>query len=238
MNVIIACEYSGIVSAAFRKKGHEAFSCDILPTDGDANYHIIGDALNIIKGGTFTTQSGRVVTIKRWNLIIAHPPCTYLTNSAEWAYKDKQTKKMKPGTLIGAERRAAREEAIKFFMAFINADADMIAVENPIGVMSSRYREPDQYIQPNEYGHDASKETCLWLKNLPTLVPTGFYPPRLVLHPNGKRYVYRWSNQTDSGQNKLPPSETRGHDRSKTYQGWADAMADQWGTATTLQDMM
>lgn len=235
MKVLVACECSGVVSAAFRKRGHEAYSCDILPTDGDPDFHIMGDALKIINGGTFKTQSGRTVTIKRWNLLIAHPPCTYLTNSAEWAYKDKQTKQMKPGTLIGAARRAAREEAIEFFMAFINADADMIAVENPIGVMSSRYREPDQYIQPHEYNEDASKETCLWLKNLPTLVPTGLTPPRLVLHPNGKRYVFRWANQTDSGQNKLPPSETRGHDRSKTYQGWADAMADQWGL--TLEDM-
>lgn len=177
MNVLVACEYSGIVSAAFRKRGHQAYSCDLLPTEGDPDWHIIADALLVIKGGTFTTQSGRVVTIKRWNLIIAHPPCTYLTNSAEWAYKDKQTKKIKEGTLIGAERRAAREEAIKFFMAFIEADADMIAVENPIGVMSSRYREPDQYIQPHEYGEDASKETCLWLKNLPKLRPTGLAPP-------------------------------------------------------------
>lgn len=229
MNILIACEYSGIVSAAFRKRGFNAFSCDLLATEGDPDWHIIGDALLIIKGGTFTTQSGRIVTIRRWTFILAHPPCTYLTNSAEWAYKDKQTKKMKPDTLIGAARRAAREDAITFFMAFIDANADYVAVENPIGVMSSRYREPDQYIQPNEYGEDASKETCLWLKKLPRLRPTCLTPPRLVLHPNGKRYVYRWANQTDSGQNRLPPSETRGLDRSKTYPGWADAMAEQWG---------
>lgn len=219
MKVLVACEYSGIVSKSFRDMGHTAYSCDILPCEGDSRYHIQADVIDVIYGSNDL----------EWDLMIAHPPCTYLTNSAEWAYKDKQTKKMKPETLFGAERRQAREDAIKFFMLLASAPIHKIAIENPIGVMSTRWRQPDQFIQPYEFGEDASKRTCLWLQNLPRLKPTALYPPRLVLSKDRRSHVMRWGNQTDSGQNKLPPSATRGHDRSKTYIGWADAMAKQWG---------
>lgn len=124
--------------------------------------------------------------------------------------------------LVGQERRRAREKAIEFWFRIWKADCSKICIENPVGVIS-RYVKPTQYIQPYEYGEDASKKTCLWLKGLPPLKPTKYVEPRIV---EGKK---RWGNQTDSGQNRLPPSASRGHDRSLTYQGWADAMASQWG---------
>lgn len=190
-------------------------SCDLLPTDVDGPHHM-GDILDIINDG--------------WDLMIAHPPCTYLTIAAEWAYRDEQTKRMKPGTLTGQARRDAREEAIKFVMLLANAPIERIAIENPVGVLSSRWREPDQFIQPYEYGEDASKKTCLWLKNLPMLKPTKFLPPRLAPSADGRSHSFRWSNQTDSGQNREPPSDDRWKIRSTTWQGWADAMASQWGS--------
>jgi hypothetical protein len=214
MRVLVACEYSGRVRDAFRALGHHAVSCDLLPTDSEGPHHQ-GDVLDIIGDG--------------WDLMIAHPPCTYLTIAAEWAYKEEQTKKIKPGTLIGAARQAAREEAIKFVMLLVNAPIERIAIENPIGVLSSRWREPDQFIQPYEYGDDASKKTCLWLQNLPRLSPTAFTPPRLAISADCRSYSLRWSNQTDSGQNKEPPSDDRWKIRSTTWLGWADAMARQWG---------
>lgn len=214
MKVLVACEYSGRVRDAFRALGHEAMSCDFLPTDIEGP-HYQGDVFDIIGEG--------------WDLMIAHPPCTYLTIAAEWAYKDEQKKKIKPGTLIGQARREAREEAIEFVMKLANCPIERIAIENPVGILSSRWREPDQFIQPYEYGEDASKKTCLWLKNLPRLKPTGFFAPRLALSPDGRSYSMRWGNQTDSGQNKEPPSENRWKVRSTTWQGWANAMAAQWG---------
>ena len=215
MKVLVACEYSGRVRDAFRARGHYAVSCDVLPTDAAGPHHQ-GDVLEILDQG--------------WDLMIAHPPCTYLTIAAEWAYKDEQTKKIKPGTLIGEARRRAREEAIAFVMALANSPIRRIAIENPVGVLSTVWREPDQFIQPYEYGDDASKKTCLWLKNLPRLVPTSFAPPRLALSADSRSYSLRWGNQTDSGQNKEPPSDDRWKIRSTTWQGWADAMATQWGT--------
>lgn len=162
MKVLVACEYSGRVRDAFRARGHYAVSCDVLPTDSAGPHHQ-GDVLEILDQG--------------WDLMIAHPPCTYLTIAAEWAYRDVQTKKIKPGTLIGEARRQAREAAVAFVMALANSPIRRIVIENPVGVLSTVWREPDQFIQPYEYGDDASKKTCLWLKNLPRLVPTSFAPP-------------------------------------------------------------
>lgn len=196
--------------------GYNAMSCDLLPTDSPGP-HYQGDVLDILNDG--------------WDLLIAHPPCTYLTGAAEWAYKDKQSKKIKEGTLIGAERREAREQAIEFVRKLANAPINQIAIENPVGVLSTRFKEPCQFIHPYEYGEDASKKTCLWLKGLPKLTPTKFHYPRLVKSANGKGYTFRWGNQTDSGQSKEAPSEDRWKIRSTTYQGWADAMANQWGSA-------
>jgi hypothetical protein len=162
VRVLVACEYSGRVRDAFIAAGHDAMSCDLLPSEATGP-HYQGDVFDVIGDG--------------WDLMIAHPPCTYLTIAAEWAYKEEQTKRIKPGTLIGKARREAREEAIKFVMALATAPIERIAIENPVGVLSTVWREPDQFIQPYEYGDDASKKTCIWLKQLPRLLPTAFAPP-------------------------------------------------------------
>lgn len=197
MRVLIACEYSGAVRDAFIKAGHYAASCDLLPSESPLGDHYQGDVMNIIDHD--------------WDLMIAHPPCTYLCSSGlHW-------NKRRP------ERAQQTEAALDFVRQLLNAPIARIALENPIGCISTRIRKPDQTIQPWQFGHDASKATCLWLKGLPPLVPTDQAPPRLV---NGRK---RWGNQTDSGQNKLPPSADRWKIRSETYKGIADAMANQWG---------
>ena len=196
MRVLVACEYSGRVRDAFTKLGHYALSCDLLPTDAPGN-HYQGDVLDIINDG--------------WDLMIAHPPCTYLSVSGmHWTTRGLRDPKL-------------TEDALDFVNALLNAPIDKIALENPISVISSRIRKPDQIITPYQFGHDASKKTCLWLKNLPLLKQTEFIEPRIV---NGKK---RWGNQTDSGQNKLAPSDDRWKKRSETYEGIANAMAEQWG---------
>ena len=232
MRVLVACEYSGRVRDAFLAQGHAALSCDLLPTD-QPGPHYQGDVMEIIDEG--------------WDLMIAHPPCTYLTCSAEWAYGDgPYHQKLKPGTLVGSDRRIARLQAIKFVQAIWTARIPRIAIENPVGVLSSRWRKPDQFIQPYEFGEDASKKTGLWLKGLPPLRPTTLIEPRWVccgrVLPEGvgkyvcpdccgeKKAHPRWGNQTDSGQNRESPSPDRWKTRSTTWQGWADAMAAQWGT--------
>lgn len=212
VRVLVACERSGRVRDAFIAAGHDAYSVDIMPALGcDPCRHIVGDAL-------------RAARNSRWDLLIAHPPCTYLTNSAAWAFKDgPYHQSVRPGTLVGADRRDARAQAYEFFLALWNALIPRVAIENPIGVMSTLWRRPDQVIQPYQFGDDASKATCLWLRGLPPLVPTGRVPGRWV---NGRE---RWANQTDSGQNRLSPSDDRAHLRAVTYPGIAAAMATQWG---------
>jgi hypothetical protein len=215
VKVLVACEYSGRVRDAFLARGHHAVSCDLLPTDSPGP-HYQGDVFDIITDG--------------WDLLIAHPPCTYLTCSAEWAYGDgPYHQKIKSDTLVGEARRAAREDAITFVKKLYDAPIKKIAIENPVGVLSRRFREPSQFIQPYEYGDNASKKTCLWLKNLTPLTPTGFAVPRLAKTKDGRGYALRWDNQTDSGQNRESPGEDRWKVRSTTWQGWAGAMADQWG---------
>lgn len=198
MRVLIACEFSGVVRRAFLRCGHEAVSCDLLPAEDGSWRHYQGDVLDIIDHG--------------WDLMIAHPPCTYLSVSG----------------LHWNKRRPARaqltEEALDFVQSLLSAPIGRIALENPIGLISTRIRKPDQIIQPFQFGHDASKATCLWLKNLPPLQPTNYVEPRMV----GGRP--RWSNQTDSGQNRLGPSVDRWKLRSITYPGIALAMATQWST--------
>ena len=195
MKVLVACESSGNVRDAFIRAGHDAMSCDMLPSES-AGSHYQGDVLDILDRG--------------WDLMIAHPPCTYLSVSGmHW-------------TTRGLRDPQLTEDALEFFRVLMNAPIHKIAIENPVSVVSSRIRKPDQIIQPYHFGHDASKKTCLWLKNLPPLRPTQFVEPRQV---NGKQ---RWANQTDSGQNKLPPSADRWKKRSETYLGIAEAMATQW----------
>lgn len=211
MRVLIGCESSAIIRDAFRALGHDAYSCDLRECEGDPRWHFQCDVRLLLKPGM-------------WDLFIVHPDCTFLTNSAAWAYGDgPYHQKIKPGTLVGAERRAQREEALAFVEEMLNAPVPHIALENPVGVISTRIRPASQYIQPFEYGEDASKKTGLWLKNLPLLEPTKYVEPRMV---DGRP---RWGNQTDSGQNRLSPGENRWVERSRTYQGWADAMAKQWG---------
>lgn len=218
MRVLVACEFSGIVRDAFIERGHDAMSCDLLPTERPGP-HYQGDVLDIINDG--------------WDMMIAHPPCTYLTNSAEWAYKDgpyHQT--VKPETLVGQARREAREKALEFVRDLLNAPIKRKCIENPVGQISSRIfwyiggeDGPARWevfprrlttggiqphiIQPWMFGEDASKATCLYTVNLPKLKPTEIIAPRIV---NGKK---RWSNQTDGGQNILAPSSDRWKIRSE-----------------------
>jgi hypothetical protein len=254
MKVLVACEYSGRVRDAFLAAGHEAMSCDLLPTDVPGP-HYQGDVTDILNDG--------------WDLMIAHPPCTYLSVSGmHW-------------TARGLRDPQLTEDALSFVQLLMNAPIEKIAIENPISVISSRIRKPDQIIQPWQYGHDASKKTCLWLKNLPKLTPlfdeiippTGWefvkgaydmfecdgcgepYCEKHNLHyadcdcigPTEDDVTYKtiegfefatrlnpapkmvWGNQTPSGQNKLGPSKDRWKIRSETYEGIAKAIANQWG---------
>jgi hypothetical protein len=181
MKVLVACEYSGTVRDAFAKKGHEALSCDLLATDKPGK-HYQGNVFDIINDG--------------WDLMIAHPPCTHLAVSGARWFKDKVTE---------------QAEALDFVQKLMNADIDRICIENPVSIISSRIRKPDQTIQPWQFGHGETKRTCLWLKGLPKLAPTNIVDGR------------------DQRIWKLPPSPNRWKVRSVTFQGIADAMANQWG---------
>jgi hypothetical protein len=196
MRVLVACEYSGIVRDAFAALGHDAWSCDLLLSERPGQ-HIQDDVLRRLNDG--------------WDLMIAHPPCTYLSVSGmHW-------------TTRGLRDPGLTEYALDFVRRLMDAPIPRIAIENPISIISSRIRKPDQIVQPYMFGHDASKKTCLWLKNLSLLTPTQMIAPRTI---NGRA---RWGNQTDSGQNRLGPKLDRWKDRSRTYGGIADAMAQQWG---------
>lgn len=205
MKVLVACEESQRVTMAFRELGHEAFSCDIEPcSGGHPEWHIQDDALLVINEG--------------WDLIVAHPPCTYLTVTGNrWFNVERYGEK-------AIKRHRLREEAAQFFMAFINADCERIAVENPIGYMSSTFRKPDQIIHPYMFGDPERKATCLWLKGLPLLEATNVVEPEIIKYKNGRGTDSRWHMETM----KLPPKE-RAKERSKTFPGIARAMANQWG---------
>lgn len=245
LRVLVACEFSGVVRNAFIKKGHDAWSCDFLQSEFYGP-HYWGNVLRILNGWLPVmfagdciddicpvcnidyadcahpgpTQDGieykefkcglfgRPINHRHWDLMIAHPPCTYLCSSGlHWNKR--------------VEGRAEKtEEALDFIVKLMNAPIKKICLENPIGCISSRIRKPDQIIQPFEYGHLESKQTCLWLKNLPLLQPT-----KIMKKPESGR----WSNQTPTGQNKLGPSENRWKERSRTYEGIGTAMAEQWG---------
>jgi len=197
MRIIIACEFSGTVRRAFHDLGHDVLSCDLEPADDGSPYHYQGDIFELL------SQCGKM------DMMIAHPPCTYLTVSANKWFKDQPPRKS--GALVGAERRAAREDAIDFFMRLYNYDIPKVAIENPIGCMSSRFRKPDQVLQPWMFGHGETKATCLWLRGLPKLTPTNIVEGR------------------EQKLHLLSPSQDRSKLRSITYQGIADAMAAQWG---------
>ena len=223
MKVLVACESSGVVRDAFRKKGHDAWSCDILPADDntDTTYHIQGDVLTHDMG----------IRNPRWDLVIAHPPCTYLCCSGIHWMKEKEKKtpeEQEIERLRVKKREEDQKKAIEFFMEFTKLKCKW-CIENPMGIMSTKYRPPDQYIQPYQFGHDASKKTGLWLHGLPKLIPTKEIPPRLVTDAKIGKTRKRWANQSPSGANRLGPSSDRSKIRSKTYEGIAKAMAEQWG---------
>ena len=213
MRVLVACEVSGVIRDAFRARGHDAWSCDLSPSDSP--YHITGDALEIARG--MPVASAQYLAHVPWDLMICHPPCTYLASSGlHWNHR-------RP------ERAAQTEAAIAFALELWDAPIKRVCMENPQGRLGPVMRESRahirQTIQPYQFGEDASKATVLYLRGLPKLRPTAIVEPRIV---NGKP---RWANQTDSGQNKLGPSETRSADRARTYPGIARAMAEQWGAA-------
>ena len=182
MKILIACEFSQIVCKTFREKGHEAYSCDIEPTEGNPEWHLQGNVLQYLNDG--------------WDMMIAHPPCTHLCVSGARWFKEKQEE---------------QKEAIEFFIKLWECDIPKIAIENPIGIMSTKLRKPDQIIQPWQFGHGETKATCLWLKNLSKLDPTNIVEGR-------ENRIY-----------KMPPSKDRGKERSRFYKGFAEAMANQWG---------
>lgn len=203
MRILVACEESQAVTIELRKLGHEAYSCDIQECSGEhSEWHLQCDALELLK--------------MEWDMIIAFPPCTYLTVTGNrWflpVYGDK-----------AKERVKNREKAIKFFMSFANANCKRIAIENPIGVMSSRYRKPDQIIHPYMFGDPQRKATCLWLKGLQHLVATNVVKPKIIHYKNGKGTDSEWHMNTIN-----LPKEERAKLRSKTFPGIAKAMAEQW----------
>ena len=194
MRVLVACEESQAVTLEMRVLGIEAFSCDLQPCSGPLpQWHYQRDIKELLA--------------RKWDMIIAFPPCTHLAVSGARWFKEKR-----------ADGR--QQQGIDFFMQFVNHDCSKIAIENPIGIMSTIWRKPDQIIQPWQFGHPEAKATCLWLKGLEPLVPTN-----ILTKPESGR----WENQTPSGQNKLGPSEHRAKIRSRTYEGIAKAMAKQWG---------
>lgn len=183
MKIIVGCEFSQIITKAFRERGHEAYSCDLLPTEGNPNWHFQENILKLLKR-------------KKFDMGIFHPPCTHLAVSGARWFKGK---------------RKEQEEAVEFFMTLATADIDKICIENPVSIMSTYYRKPDQIIQPWQFGHGEMKTTCLWLKNLPKLIPTKIVSGR-------EQRIW-----------KMPPSKDRGKLRSITYLGIANGMAEQWG---------
>lgn len=239
--ILIGCECSGAVRRAFRAKGFDAWSCDLKPAEDGDPHHITGDLRQAIKA-------------RPWAALICFPDCTYLcTSGLHWIARGRIEKD-------GRARAVHHAEALAFVRFLLGADVPHIALENPVGAIGSKIREAQQSIQPYQYGHDASKRTCLWLKNLPPLVGTRYILPRAVCQNEkcgavemgacelveralargciecGSKCLPRWANQTDSGQNKLSPSKKRAADRARTYSGIAQAMADQWAPAILSQN--
>ena len=191
MNVLIACERSGVVREAFRKQGHAAWSCDVVPADDKSSYHIQDDVKNLI----FDKRN-------KWDLMIAHPPCTYLCRNRA---RQNRAENMKPDN--------------SFFLTLLNCDIPKICIENPLPSKMSGLPKYDQIIQPYQFGHDHSKKTCLWLKNLPLLRPTNIVEISYITTPGGHRYTKGWY--------QTPRNSVA---RSRTFEGIAAAMAQQWGT--------
>lgn len=219
MKILVACEESQTVCKAFRGMGHEAYSCDIQPcSGGHPEWHIQDDVLPILDGFCFRTEDRTFHLGMKWDMIIAHPPCTYLcVTGNRWFNVEKYGQK-------ALERLRLRSQAINFFMEFVNAPCKKIAIENPIGIMSTNYRKPDQIIQPYMFGEPYEKKTCLWLKGLPKIKPTDIVQPEERVRFDSGKTMPRWYAEAY----RLQPSE-RSKVRSKTFQGIAEAMAKQWG---------
>lgn len=233
LKVLIACEESQAVCKAFRELGHEAYSCDIQEcSGGHPEWHILGDVLEVLNpqphygyiveeepewiGIEFDTMDGTYHRIEsKWDLIIAHPPCTYLTLAGNKWFKSEYKDRF-------PERAKQREDAVEFFVQFANADCDHIAIENPVCIMSSRWRKPDQYVEPYFFGEPEKKKTGLWLKGLPLLIPTNVVEP-VIIHCASGANEPRWHMETMKLQ-----KEERSRARSKTFPGIAKAMAEQW----------
>lgn len=193
MRVLIACEFSGRVRNEFRNLGHDAYSCDLLAAEDNSQYHIRGDVINILNNG--------------WDLMIAHPPCTHLASSGARHFKNKKMQ---------------QELALEFIRLLLDAPINKIALENPVGIISSRIKKPDQIIQPWEYGHRESKSTCLWLKNLPLLKPTNIVRSFVLDSKTPNVFV-------GNSIHCEPPSKDRWKNRSRTFIGIAKALAEQYG---------
>lgn len=218
-----ACE---LTRKAFEKHGHEVWTCDLLPARGDKSQHLQCDVWDVLH--------------RDWDMAVLHPMCTYLTVSAAWAFKDADFdkypgvgyhQKVKPGTLVGADRRAAQAAALDNFKRLL-ALPYPVAIENPSpSFLNKRVAPPTQVIHPHQFGDDASKSTGLWLKGLPmlTIDPSLAVEPRMIPNAKGDKLLPRWANQTDSGQNALSPSDNRWLERSETYPGIAAAIGDQFG---------
>ena len=196
MRVLVACEYSGVVRRAFAAIGHDAYSCDLEPSDDDSPFHFQGRVEDQLERW-------------HWDLMIAHPPCTHLAVSGARWFKEKP------------EKAQLQLEALEFVRLLMDAPINKICVENPISVISTQIRKPDQIVHPWMFGHEASKPTCLWLKNLPLLQPTNIVGKGEYVVTKGGNRIPKWYN--------LPPSPDRGKLRSKTFEGMAKAMAEQWG---------
>lgn len=219
MNILVACEESQRVCSEFRKFGHIAYSCDILPTSGvHPEWHIRQNVLHPLRHPDyFLTQDGSLRGVDHWDMILAFPPCTFLTVTGNSWYNESR---YGDKALL---RYHQREIAINFFMQFVYSSCPRIAIENPVGIMSSVYRKPDQIIHPYQFGHPVRKSTCLWLKGLPLLSPTNIVEPEVIRFKNGKTDD-PWHYYTIS-----LPRDKRSIERSKTFPGIARAMAEQWG---------
>ncbi len=213
MKVLVACEFSQVVCKAFRDRGHEAYSCDLLPTEGNPEWHIQGDVLKHLDDG--------------WDLMIAHPPCTYLASSgSRWLYDKRYP-----------NRKNDQTKAINFFMGLFNAPINKVAVENPVGIISSVFRKPDQIIEPYYFGDEAQKATCLWLKNLPKLrygkevqIALGeIKPPQSEIVDKGEMHITKSGKVIPKWYSLLAVNKERQKLRSVTFNGIAQAMATQWG---------
>jgi hypothetical protein len=217
--VLVACEYSGTVRDAFRARGHDAVSCDILETDAPHGPHLLGDARDYLGDG--------------WHMMVAHPPCTYLASCQLWRCKPEHDVPAKTGHPAGW-REEQRQQALEFVRDLAAAPIERACIENPKGCIGTENAAPGftpTMVQPYEFGHDHSKQTYLWLRGLPELErdPAQYVAPRITTNNNGSR-VKRWANQCDgSGADRTGPSADRGHKRSAFFQGIADAMAEQWG---------